>query len=152
MREKRDQASILAPDCSSFLALFTQSPFTPDPDSRPPFLPSSHHSLPPFFPSSHHSLRPSHSLGTPETSLRGRRTLKALRALTSKPAALPPMAVSPSPLVACSRMALNNLQDRKQRVQLLLCCVEGEVGGGWGAMTPFNAPAEMQAGREILHA
>lgn len=51
-----------------------------------------------------------YSLGTPETSLRGLRTLKALRALTSKPAALPPMAVSASPLVACSRMALNNLQ------------------------------------------
>lgn len=58
---------------------------------------------------------PGHSLGTPETSLRGRRTRKALSALTSKPAALPPMAVSPSPLVACSRMALNNLPDRKQR-------------------------------------
>ncbi len=51
-------------------------------------------------------------LGTPETSLRGLSTLNALRALTSKPAAFPPIGVAPSPLVACSKIALNNLQDR----------------------------------------
>ncbi|TNN65169.1 hypothetical protein EYF80_024576 [Liparis tanakae] len=52
-------------------------------------------------------------LGTPETSLRGLSTLNALRALTSKPAAFPPIGVPPSTLVACSKIALNNLQDRK---------------------------------------
>lgn len=51
-------------------------------------------------------------LGTPETSLRGLSTLNALRALTSKPAAFPPIGVAPSPFVACSKIALNNLQDK----------------------------------------
>lgn len=53
-------------------------------------------------------------LGTPDTSLRGLSTLNALRALTSKPAAFPPIGVAPSPLVACSRIALNNLGDRNE--------------------------------------
>lgn len=51
-------------------------------------------------------------LGTPETSLSGLSTLNALSALTSKPAAFPPIGVAPSPLVACSKIALNNLHDR----------------------------------------
>lgn len=53
-------------------------------------------------------------LGTPDTSLRGLSTLNALRALTSKPAAFPPIGVAPSPLVACSKIALNNLCHRNE--------------------------------------
>lgn len=81
----------------------TQSPFTPDPQSTicaPAFL---SFILLFYFHSSQYLL------GTPETSLRGLSTLNALRALTSKPAAFPPIGVAPSPFVACSKIALNNL-------------------------------------------
>lgn len=53
-----------------------------------------------------------YSLGTPDTSLRGLNTLKARRAFTSNPAALPPIEVPPSPLVACSNIALKSLNER----------------------------------------
>ncbi len=53
-----------------------------------------------------------YSLGTPDTSLRGLNTLKARRAFTSNPAALPPIEVPPSPLVACSNIALKSLKER----------------------------------------
>lgn len=62
-----------------------------------------------FFPFFLSCLLSKYLLGTPDTSLRGRSTLNALRALTSKPAAFPPIGVAPSPFVACSRIALNNL-------------------------------------------
>lgn len=93
------RAAISAPTSGSFLSPLTQSPFTPDPrGTNPPLHPS--------------CLLSKYLLGTPDTSLRGLSTLNALRALTSKPAAFPPMGVAPSPLVACSRIALNNLNKR----------------------------------------
>lgn len=92
------QAAISAPTSGSFLSRLTQSPFTPDPRGIFSFFP--------FFLS---CLLSKYLLGTPDTSLRGRSTLNALRALTSKPAAFPPIGVAPSPFVACSRIALNNL-------------------------------------------
>lgn len=52
-------------------------------------------------------------LGTPDTSLRGLNTLKARKAFTSKPAALPPIEVPPS-LVACSNIALKSLRERER--------------------------------------
>lgn len=53
-------------------------------------------------------------LGTPDTSLRGRSTRKALSAFTSNPAPFPPRALAPSALVACSKIALKSLEERKE--------------------------------------
>lgn len=102
------QAAISAPTSGSFLSQLTQSPFTPAPQGNL-FLFFSF--FPPFVLSCFLS---EYLLGTPDTSLRGLSTLNALRALTSKPAAFPPIGVAPSPLVACSRIALNNLGDRNE--------------------------------------
>lgn len=89
----------------SFLSRLNRSQFTP----APPFI--SLLSLCIYFPLPWvHSAK--YLLGTPETSLSGLSTLNALSALTSKPAAFPPIGVAPSPLVACSKIALNNLNDR----------------------------------------
>lgn len=54
-------------------------------------------------------------LGTPDTSLKGRSTRNALSAFTSNPAPFPPRAFAPSALVACSKIALKSLEERKRR-------------------------------------
>lgn len=61
------------------------------------------------------------SLGTPDTNRRGLRTLNARSALTSKPAAFPPIGVPPSPFVACSNIALNNLWERETEAKADVC-------------------------------
>lgn len=57
------------------------------------------------------------SLGTPDTNLKGLNTLKARSAFTSKSAAFPPIGVPPSPFVACSNIALNNLWERETETE-----------------------------------
>ncbi len=66
----------------------------------------------------HTLIRRANSLGTPETSLRGLRTLKALKALTSRPPGFPGtwwvVACSPDLWVIVSKMTLNNLHKQRQ--------------------------------------
>lgn len=52
-------------------------------------------------------------LGTPDTRRNGRSTRNALSAFTSNPAPFPPRAFAPSALVACSKIALKSLEERK---------------------------------------
>ena len=71
-------------------------------------------------------------LGTPDTSRRGRSTRNALSAFTSNPAPFPPRALAPSALVACSKMALKSLQEKKERGNVRTSCLPG------GAPTPLR--------------